>query len=200
MLRSSDIIEVRCNFTAYCRERGKRVPGTSRDGHNVFTTVGRDWLAHLAAWSQIGGGGDVPYTNRRVRWMAVGTGTQAEVEGVIGMTTPVEATAGNHLAAIETTDFPLTTSVRFFKEFATNEISFGASPVVGITEAGLFVDVFDVNAFNVAIGSADDDAYPSGNTTLNPASPTNAPVAYKTFEVITKTADFSLVIEWTFIF
>lgn len=196
MLRTSDLIEVRGNFRALCRDRGKYVRGTLREGHNVFTTTGRDWLAHLAAWETIGGGGDVPFTARRVRWMGVGTGTQAEVEGVTSLDTPVEVTTAIFLAAIQTTDFPTTTSVRFFKSFSTSEISLIASPIVPVSEAGLFVDVFPVSTK----GGVDDSAVGGGDTTLNPASSVNAPVAYKTFEVINKTADFSLVIEWTFVF
>lgn len=196
MLRTRDIIEVRCNFAAYCRDRGKKVPGTQRDGHNVFTTTGRDWLAHLAAWETIGGGGDVPFTNRRVRWMGVGDGTQAEVEGVTSLNSPVEVTTGIYLAAIQTTDFPTTTSVRFFKEFSTTEISITGSPIVPVTEAGLFVDIFPVSTG----GGVDDSAIGGGDTTLNPVASLNAPVAYKSFEQINKTVDFSLVIEWTFTF
>ena len=196
MLRTQDLIEVRGNFRALCRDRGKYVRGSLREGHNVFTTTGRDWLAHLAAWSVIGGGGDIPFTQRRVRWMGVGTGTQAEVEGVIGLDTPVVVTDLIYLAAIQVTDHPTTTSVRFIKQFSTSEISVIASPIVPVSEAGLFVDIFPVSTG----GGVDDDAVGGGDTTLNPATAVNAPVAYKTFEVINKTMDFDLVIEWTFVF
>lgn len=195
MLRACELVgPLRINFEARCYERGKYVRGTHREGHNVFTTTGRDWLAHHSAWYSIGGGGDVPYTNRRVRWCGLGEGSQPEVEGVTSLVTPVEATAGQYLAAVQAASFPVGTSVEFYKEFGVSEVSFGSNPIVAITEAGLFVDVFAVSSQ----GGQDDSAVGAGDTTLNPASTVNAPVAYKTFEVINKTADFTLIIRWTF--
>lgn len=194
----SDRIGIEANFEARLFERGKYVWGSLREGHNVFTTVGRDWLAHLSAWQTVGGGGDVPFTNRRVRWMGLGTGTQLEVEGVTALNAPTPVTTGVYLGAVQEATFPTTTSVEFVKEFGTGEISLPGDglPIVAVTEAGLFVDVFPVSTN----GGVDDSAVGAGDTTLNVLFATNAPIAYHTFEEINKTVDFSLVIRWTLIF
>jgi hypothetical protein len=86
--------------------------------------------------------------------------------------------------------------VRVFKEFSTTEISTSITPVVPITEAGLFVDIFPVSAN----GGTDDSAVGFEDTTLSRLVQFNAPVAYKQFDVINKTQDFNLEIRWEFRF
>lgn len=194
MQRCLEDINVWCNFLARLIDPKTRreVPGTRREAHNVFTTTGRDWLAHLVVWSTIGSP-DVPVTNRRLRWMGVGTGTQLEVEGIVSLDTPVEVDeSGNYLAAIQTYEFTAVARVRVSKEFSTEEISTDSNPVVPVTEAGLFVDVFPVSV----LGGTDDTDAGSEDTTLNRTVANNAPVAYRTFDVINKTQDFNLEIRW----
>lgn len=194
MYRHNEDIQVICNFRACLRDPvSKRVvPGTERVAHNVFTDVGRDWLAHLVVWSTIGSP-DVPVTNRRLRWIGVGTGTQLEQASVSALNEPVEADEdGNYLLPLQTHDFPALKTVRVFKEFTTTEISTSTNPVVAVTEAGLFVDVHPVSS----IGGVDDSAVGLEDTTLNRQVASNALVAYKTFDVINKTQDFNLEIQW----
>jgi hypothetical protein len=178
-------------------ERGKYVRGSLREGHNVFTVTGRDWLAHLCAWQTVGSP-DVPYTQRRVRWCGVGTGTQLETVNVTQLNAPALVTPGIYLGNIETSEFPALQQVRFFKEFDEGEISLPGEglPVVAVTEVGLFVDVYPASV----AGGVDDAAVGAFDTTLNPAVANNAPVAYKTFDVINKTIDFKLEIRWDFRF
>jgi FlaG/FlaF family flagellin (archaellin) len=186
--------EITMNMWACMRERGKLVPGSHREGHNVFTTTGKNWLSKLTAWQTIAGA-DVPYTNRRVRWMSVGTGSQLEVANVVALANAAVAdSVGNYLTAISAPQtFPLSTSVLFSKEFAVNEITVSGAPV-SITEAGLFVDVADADND----GGTEDSAVDPGTTetTLDPAVANNPPVAYKAFEPLTKTVDFTLEIHW----
>lgn len=196
MLRPNDIIEIHCNFRLELRERGKFK--TSRDGHNVFTDTGRDWISKLAAWSQIGSP-DIPFTNRRVRWIGLGTGTQAETALVTTLNNPAQVSTGIYLGAIQATNILTATSVEFIREFSTSEISI---PVLGlnvvpITEAGIFVDVQPASTSD---GVDDSSAGGVTDTTLDPSLQTNSPVAYKTFEAVNKTVDFSLVVRWTFNF
>lgn len=198
MNRLNDIIEVRHNLSIEVRERGKLVSNWS--GHNVFTNTGRDWLARLSAWQTIGSP-DTPFTNRRVRWMGLGTGTQSEVATVTSVVTPAQITVGTYLGAIQRAEFPTSNSVEFIRSFGTAEISLPAQglPVVPITEAGLFVDVLPASAST----GVDDAAVGGGSptdTTLNPTVVVNAPIAYKTFPVINKTVDFTLLIRWTLTF
>jgi len=187
------------NFYAHLREGGKIVPGSRREGHNIFTTNGRNWLAKLVSWYATAST-DVPFTNRRVRWLGMGRGSQIEATTVASLAIPVLATTTQYMVPIQAVEFPTATSVRFIKEFLLNEITLSATPVV-ITEAGLFADVNPANAGLPNDGS-EDAAQDPGNvdTTLNPSVGTNPPVAYKAFEPLTKTIDFTLEVRWDFRF
>ena len=192
-MKFDDIMEVGSNFYAVLRERGKIVPGSVRQGHNVFTITGRNWLSKLASWSAIGPP-DVPFTSRRVRWMGLGIGVGLEVTSVTSLVQPVLATVTDYLVAIDTVEFPTSTSVRYIREFGTAEITTGGSPV-SLTEAGMFVDIDPATA-----GGSEDVAAPSVTTTLDPSVSTNPPVSYKAFDPITKTVDFTLEIRWDYRF
>jgi hypothetical protein len=187
------------NFEAFLRRDGKLVPGSRRHGHNIFTVTGRNLLAKLVSWQTIGAV-DVPYTQRRVRWIGLGIGTQLEAPTVTSLNQAVLATASNYLVPIQAVEFPTSSSVRFIKEFSLTEITL-SSTLVSITEAGLFADVSPAQPGNPNDGY-DDVAHDPGvvDTVLNPASATNPPVAYKAFEGIAKTVDFTLEIRWDFRF
>ena len=186
-------ILLRSNFTALLRERGKIVPGSHREGHNVFTVTGRNWLSKIAAWSSLSA--DTPYTERRVRWIGVGTGSQLEVTTVSQLATPVITTASSYLVPLSTVTFPTATSVRHSRTYGTSDISTTSTPVV-VTEAGLFVDVDTTD-----LAGTEDSAVGGGvDTTLDPTVSTNPPIAYKAFDPITKTQDFTLEIRWDFRF
>lgn len=187
------------NFYAVMRERGKIVPGSIREGHNIFTTTGRNWLAKLVAWAS-SGGTDTPFTRRRVRWMGVGTGTQIEAATVSQLLTPSLITTTNYMVPIQAVEFPTLSSVRFIKEFLLNEITVSPTPVL-LTEAGLFADVSPAETGADTDGTEDVAIDPgSVDTVLNPAVSTNPPVAYKSFEPLSKTVDFTLEVRWDFRF
>lgn len=190
-----DKIEIESNMFAVMRERGKIVPGSRREGHNVFTVTGRNLLSKLLAWKTIGVT-DVPYTQRRIRWIGVGIGAQLEVPTVSQLVQPVVASGSNYLLAINSPPtFPNSTSVEYSYEFGTTEISVGATPVA-VTEAGLFADIQPVST-----GGGDEDVASGAlETTLDPTEPDNPPVAYKAFGALTKTPDFTLEIRWIFRF
>jgi len=66
-----DLIEVKSNLHIIGRERGKKVPGLCRDGHNVFVNYGREYLTQVIAPS----GGFLGHVNDNVvRYMALGIG------------------------------------------------------------------------------------------------------------------------------
>lgn len=196
MRLNSDICLVG-NFQALMRHRGRLVPGSRREGHNIFTITGRNFLAKLVAWQTIGAV-DVPYTQRRVRWIGVGSGTQLEVATITALNHPVLATAAQYLAALQSVEFPTSSSVRFIKEFGLNEITVSNTPVV-VSEAGLFADVNPAEPGNPNDGY-EDVSYSPGvvDTILSPALGSNSPIAYKAFEGLTKTVDFTLEIRWDF--
>jgi hypothetical protein len=191
-------IDVHSNVDIILRQNGKRVG--SRSGHNVFTITGRNLLSKLLAWSTLGSN-DLPFTNRRVRWVGVGTGSQLEVTNVEALVEPAYITAGSYLASIDSVSFPDSTTVRFIKEFSTSNINIGVGGApITLTEAGLFADVSPA-LYNLADhrDGLEDTAKPGGST-LDPSIGTNPPIAYKAFEGITKTTDFTLEIHWDFLF
>lgn len=187
-------IAVEANMWACLREGGKIVPGSKREGHNVFTVTGRNLLSKLIAWETIAAA-DIPYTNRRVRWIGVGIGSFLEVTTVASLAQPQKATPTNYIVPLQTVEFPSPTSVRFIKEFGTGEITVAGAPV-NVTEAGLFADVSPGNA-----GGVEDIGHTAPtDTTRDPTIGTNPPVAYKSFEGLTKTVDFTLEFRWEFRF
>jgi len=202
MLRLKEIrgvdFDLVSNVRVHMRERGKIVPGSHREGHNVFTLTGKNWLTRLVAWHTISAppADDFPYTHRRVRWVAVGSGGQLEVSTVSALVTPVPYATGQYLAPLDSVSFPTSTSVRFQKEFAANEITISGVPV-NVSEFGLFADT------NPASTTTANDDSPFGlgeDTILDPTVLNNPPIAYKAIEALPKTVDFTLVTEWEFRF
>jgi hypothetical protein len=196
-MRLSDNISIEANIWMVMRERGKIVPGSHREGHNVFTTNGKNWLAKLIAWQTISGT-DIAYTNRRVRWMGVGIGSQLESATVTKLAQPTLATSTDYIRPIQTVEYPNSTTARFIKEFGTSEITIAGVPVV-VSEAALLADVSPANN-----GAFDDVSYdpiglPSA-TMLNPTSGNNSVIAYKAFDGLSKTVDFTLEVRWDFRF
>ena len=185
-------ILIKSNVDLILRERGKII--ATRQGHNVFTITGRNLLSKLISWQTIAGT-DIPFTHRRTRWVGIGIGNQLETTNVTSLNQAALATATNFLVPIETVEFPTSTSVRFIKEFGASEITLTTAPVV-VTEAGLFADVSPGNA-----GGTEDVGHTAAtDTTLNPTVGTNPPIAYKSFEGLAKTVDFTLEIRWEFRF
>jgi hypothetical protein len=186
-------LTAKSNVMILMRERGKIVPGSVREGHNVFTTNGKNWLTKLMAWQAIAGT-DVAYTNRRVRWMGLGSGAQLESPSVTQLVTPVLATATDYLRPIQSVEFPTSASVRFIKEFGTSEINVVGTPVL-LTEAAMFADVSPSNNGAYEDVSYDPVGLPSAST-LNPTVGTNSPITYKSFDGLSKTVDFTLEVRW----
>jgi hypothetical protein len=187
------------NFEILMRCGGKIVPRSRREGHNIFTITGRNLLSKLVAWQTIGAT-DVPYTQRRVRWVAVGGGSQLESPTVTSLNQPLLATTAHYLVPLQAVEFPTSSSARFIKEFALGEITVTNTPVT-VTEAGMFADVNPAEPGNPNDGF-EDVAHDPGliDTILNPAVGTNPPICYKAFEGLTKTVDFTLEIRWDFRF
>lgn len=185
------------NIRVLMRCGGKVVSGSKREGHNVFTSTGKAWLSKLMAWSTIAGT-DIPYTNRRVRWIGIGSGTQLESANIATLAVPELTTSTSYLAVLDSVEFPSTGIVRFIKEFGLSDISILGSPV-RVTEFGLFADVSPA-LLGAGNDGSEDAPHDAGvvDTTLNPGLSVNTPVAYKSFEAITKTVDFTLEVRWDF--
>jgi hypothetical protein len=192
-------IGIHSNVNMTLRQGGKIVE--TRSGHNVFTITGRNLLSKLISWNSLGPP-DVPFTNKRTRWVGVGKGSQLEVTTVESLVEPVEIQAGVYMVPVQTVEFPNSTSVRFIREFSALEINVGSGAPVTLTEAALYADV--TPALYALTGHRDgteDTGYAGdSSSTLNPGIGTNSPIAYKAFEGLTKTVDFILEIRWDFRF
>lgn len=164
---------MRVNVRLHMRDRGKIVPGSRREGHNVFTYTGRDWMAQLVAWDPTT---DSMYSHDRIRWMGAGSGIQPEIPAVLYLDSPLEVTSGVYLAPLVSgaATFPNASSVKLTHEFAASELSFGGT--VMVSELALYVDEDAAN--------------------VDPALTTNAAAFYKTFDPVAKLSSFSLEVIW----
>lgn len=158
-----------------------------REGKNIWTLTGREHIVELISLASISP--RATWRNDRVGYIGMGTGSQAEVSEVSQLVTPVPYKAGEFLAQlVAPTTFPSSTertAVQFIREFGKSEISLGYDVV--LTEAGLFTDGDPSDNWSLA------DLPTGWNATSG-----RAPNAYKTFEPITKTIDFTLRLVWEF--
>jgi hypothetical protein len=170
------------------REGGKRRQVS--EGKNIWTLTGREYLAELIARSARSGT-STTFRDDRVSYIGLGIGSQAEVANIESLVDPVPYVSTQFLAPTQTpalfpasgTGTPIT-SVQFVREFGTDEISYDGSAVV-LSEAGLFTD-----------GNPDEDWSVEALDTTFAGASGRAPVAYKTFEPITKTTSFTMRVIW----
>lgn len=180
------VVEVKGWVSCLLRERGKIVPGSRRDGHNIWTNTGREYLAMLQTLKTDGA---TAYRSDHIAYIGVGTGLQTEDAAVTNLIQPVAYTGSTFLAVVShaSTDFPLRptrTTVRYVRVFAENEVTTGGGSVF-ISELGLFTDG-QQNSF--AAGGRD--------TTLANAL-LQSPAAYKQLsEPVEKTAGLEFEIDW----
>lgn len=176
-----------------CRERGKIVPGTRREGKNIVTLAGREFFARVGSYSSYS-----PLTKARtdgVRYIGFGIGTSAEVSSVTKLVSPLafDATGGGlFLAELAIPTYPFQTTgsfgtvVRYTREFSELELSTSGS--VALTEAGLFTD---------GSPTSSPIAFTPGtrNITISQAA-SQAPIAYRIFEPLAKTQKFVIQTLW----
>ena len=169
------------------------------EGKNIWTLTGREYLSELIAlnsYSAIETDRGL-FRNDRIAFLGLGIGSQPEVSTVSSLVNPISydtgaAQSGTFLSVLDTPAiFPSSsssstiTAVQFSKTFGSSDYSVGAGSAIVLTEAGLFTDGDPNNDFQVGTVSAnwvDSAGF--------------APVAYKTFEPITKTPDFTMKVVW----
>lgn len=187
VLHHDPVVEGRVSIET--REGGKRRQVST--GKNIWTLTGREYLSELIALSAFSP--RTTFREDRVAYMGMGIGSQAEVAGIASLVDPVPYVSAEFLAPVNApATFPASgtgtpvTSVQFVREFGTSELSFGTpATAVVLTEAGLFTD-----------GNPLDDWSTSTLDTSFANSYDRAPVAYKTFEPITKTTSFTMRVVW----
>lgn len=178
---------IRGHFTLECREGGKL--RARREGYNIWTLTGREYLAELIALSAVNPS-RTTFREDRVAYIGMGTGAQPQVSNVLSLVEPVPYKSGEFLAPLATpATFPVTgvsaarTAVQFVREFSRGEISLGFNVV--LTEAGLYTD-----------GDPDNDNDIGSVPTDFATASSRAPLAYKTVEPVTKTVDSTLRAIW----
>lgn len=120
------------NVRAYLRAPGgETVRGSVREGHNVFTNVGRTWLRDLFIWQTISPSADVAVTDARVGYIAYGTGSQSASVHVNDLANQV----GSDFALQEgDASFPISTTLKLEHTLGVGDLNGYA-----ISESGLRV-------------------------------------------------------------
>lgn len=162
------------------------------EGKNIWTNTGRQYLADLIRYSNYSSSTKV--RDDRIAYFGVGTGTQTASVGITSLVTPVAFDALNgadkFLALIDSSTQSAEatyTSVTFEREFATDELVDSSGNPLVLREVGLFTNGDEGNSYAIGIESING---------INGDTPGFAPMAYKTFEPITKTQDYTLTITW----
>lgn len=181
------VVQVKGWVKTLMRERGKIVPGSLREGHNIWTNTGREYLAMLMSLETAP---TTSFRNDRIAYIGVGIGSQIEDASVTSLVQPVEYATNFFLSSLDIPPtFPLLptrTTVRYHRLFGESEITIGAGDVA-ISEIGLF-------------SNGDPGASPiynpgTRNRTIAAASQ-QAPMAYKTFDPVTKKDSLQLEVSW----
>ncbi len=180
------VVEVKGWVSLVMRERGKIVPGSRREGFNIWTNTGKEFLALLMS---IETPPTTSFREDRNAYIGVGTGTQLEQAGVLALASPVAYASGQFLAALDVPPtFPLAptrTTVEYSRTFAENEITLSPATTVEVSELGLFTNGDPGSGFS-----------PGSRVTTLVAAASQAPNAYKTFEPVPKKDVFELIVSW----
>lgn len=177
------VVEVHGWVKLLMRERGKIVRGSHREGHNVWTNTGREYLPMLMSYQAA----STPYREDHIAFIGVGTGAYIEDAGVASLAAPIDYIPGTFLAPLELPTFPLTptrTTVRYHYIFGETEITKTPGSNVNISEMGLFTDGDPYNSF-----------LPPRDSSIANATK-QAPCAYKSFEPVGKTSSLELEVSW----
>lgn len=210
-MRILDRIEVKQNLKLVMRERGKII--ARREGHNIWTDLGAEYLAELIALTSYDP--DVPIRNDRIKYMGVGIGGISQKALDTANAYPIGGTDPNppHLPGPYTgtneqtdTDPEITTLERPVRLAGT----FG-DPVAEDTWIGLigiadrseqkqttFSRVFSQLEINygpfVTMPLSEIGLYTSA---ADPSNYHNSLVAYDTFDTLSKISAFDLEVLWT---
>lgn len=214
-MRLCEDILVKSNLRITIRERGKIVG--RRQGHNIWLNIGRGYLASLVCYSSYSGGYSpftgasgypTPERDDRVEYMGVGIGGTSQTSlsvanssplvppyagsnaqtdtdpTVTSLERPVRVSGGSSsypynvgdvwLAQVQNpVTHPTATQSEFIRVFAPTDVSYSPFVTVPLSEIALFTSAANPNVYN------------------------NNPIAYDTFDTLTKTNAFSLEVDWT---
>jgi len=178
------VVEVKGWVKLVLRERGKKV--TEREGHNVWTNTGREFLTQRISLDLAS-----PSSTLRtdaISFVGAGIGASTEEPGVLLLQNPVAYDTSLFLAEITGVSFPaypVRTTVEYQRTFAETEITIIPGTVL-ISELGLFTNG----------DPAGTPANGFGTRSRALSSFSAAPVAYKSFEPVAKTENMQLEVFW----
>jgi hypothetical protein len=180
------VVEVEGWVKLVLRERGKIVPGSHREGHNIWTNTGREFLAQRISIDLANPSGTL--RTDAVAYIGVGTGSRLEEPGVDRLNNAVQYDQDLFLADITAVEFPvypIRTTVQYKRTFGETEISLVGT--VQLSELGLFTNGDPLSVPPNAFGTRQRGFAESFDA---------APVAYKTFEPVGKTTAMQLEVAW----
>lgn len=200
-----DNIEIGWNYEIVKIERGKTK--TLHRAHNIFTNIGRQFLAEVITAVSFSGSSFVRTNNEVVRYIGFGIGgnrqtsssaasapysvdypgTNAQTDTnltLTGLERPVRVLSTPlWMREVSTPGvFPTATSVRYITTFSETDLNYGGYSAVPLSEIALFK-----SAANSALPNGASGAYPGAGGHM---------VAYDTFNTITKTGLFSIEVRW----
>jgi hypothetical protein len=180
-----DALNEHCNVSirAICKSTGAILH--ERVGHNIWTSVGREYSALLKTYRGRVGANLVPYRTDKIAYVGVGTGTQPETVDVINLVSPIAFSGTTWLKEINhnKTSFPNSGSrmaIRYVVEFGEDDFDGN----IYISECGLFTDGHSI------------DFTPGNRSTSVVDASIQAPLAYHTFAPIPKTPNVSIELVW----
>ena len=189
---AKSVVEVKGWVNVVMRERGKIVPGSRREGHNVWTNTGKEFIPMLMSLT---GWINTSFRSDRVAYIGVGDGMRIEEPSVSSLASPLPYNlAGDLFLArldLNTDDSfplaPLRTVIRYHRTFLENEIT-PDSDIVQVSEFGLFTNG---NALTYVVGEGG-----TGRDISLANASLQAPVAYKAIEAVGKTNNLRLEVSW----
>ncbi len=181
-----DITEI-CNVKIVARDKHTNEIIEERDGHNVWTSYGREYSCMLKSYDISGS----VVRSDRILYVGLGTSTQPETVNVSSLVEPARLNnSGQWLKKIDFTRSSFgsgayKTSVRYVCVFDETDLIGDGGGTTFISECGLFTDGLQY------------PPYSQGQRQNNIANASaQSPVAYHSFEPIPKNPSIQLEIIW----
>jgi hypothetical protein len=171
------------------------VPIHRREGHNIWTLTGREYLALLMSYAN---DDKDKFRDDRICYIGFGEGAFPESYSVARLHTPLQFSSETFLTEfIRPPVFPLAparTVVRYEKVIGEESITFDDNPgheeEAFISEVGMFTDGsdYDIGAYRMWD--------PGSREITTAAASKQRPVAYKSFDPIPKKKTYSVYLMW----
>ena len=209
-----DALDLRWNVRITARERGKLIPGFTRDVHNVFINGGREWVARILGASNYAPSPPTAHLTSKIKYMGFGCGgalqtdplfanSQTEVVTITALEDPVPFSrlvdVRTYLKTVENQDltavyFPASYRTKFIVAVAETEISFAGN--VTRTSAQAVNTLAPISECGLYLSSAwPTYSHAPGGSEADPAA-ANDMVAYNTFVPIPLTPGVTIRAEW----